>query len=218
MIQTYSFYKLLSEGNALFELNKSDLIQKFQFHQPVSYHAESTKRVSHLENNALRKASVLVGFIERPQGLSVVLTKRAKHLRHHPGQISFPGGKYEESDTSILYTAIRETHEEVGIDPKYISIFGQMPELVTVSHFSVTPVLAFIDPDYSMSIDPNEVDEVFEIPVSHLLDEHQLFSHLFTINHHHHHRVFALPYKHHFIWGMTAQIIQAMQQHIMATN
>ncbi|MEZ8823164.1 CoA pyrophosphatase [Vibrio amylolyticus] len=201
----------------MFELNKSDLIQKFQFHQPVSYHAESTKRVSHLENNTLRKASVLVGFIERPQGLSVVLTKRAKHLRHHPGQISFPGGKYEESDTSLLATAIRETQEEVGIDPKYISIFGQMPELVTVSHFSVTPVLAFIDPDYSMLIDPNEVAEVFEIPVNHMLDRQQLYSHLFTINHHHH-RVFALPYKNHFIWGMTAQIIQAMQQHIMSIN
>ncbi|MCK6261825.1 CoA pyrophosphatase [Vibrio sp. ZSDE26] len=201
----------------MFELKKNDLIQKFQFQQPVSYHAESIKRVSHLANQPLRKASVLVGFIERPQGLSVVLTKRAKHLKHHPGQISFPGGKYEESDPSLLYTAIRETQEEVGISPEHIDIFGQMPELITVSHFSVTPVLAFISPSYSMSIDRNEVDEAFEIPVSFMLDKKQLHSHLFTINQNSH-RVFALPYKNHFIWGMTAQIIQAMQQHIMATN
>ncbi|MGF1694553.1 CoA pyrophosphatase [Vibrio lamellibrachiae] len=201
----------------MFELNKSNLIQKFQFQQPVSYHAESMKRVSHLTNRPLRKASVLVGFIERPHGLSVVLTRRAKHLRHHPGQISFPGGKYEESDSSLLFTAIRETHEEVGIDPSHIQVFGQMPELITVSHFSVTPVLAFINPNYSMSIDPNEVDEAFEIPVSFMLDKRQLYSHLFTINQHDH-RVFGLPYKNHFIWGMTAQIIQAMQQHIMTIN
>ncbi|WGW01873.1 CoA pyrophosphatase [Vibrio sp. YMD68] len=217
MIHKWVFYKSNCEANTLFELNKNDLIQKFQFQQPVNYHVESTKRVSALAQRPLRKASVLVGFIERPHGLSVVLTKRAKHLKHHPGQISFPGGKYEESDPSILFTAIRETQEEVGIDPEHIEIFGQMPELTTVSHFSVTPVLAFISPNHSKSIDPNEVDEAFEMPVSYMLDKKQLHSYLFMVNKDHH-RVFALPYKHHFIWGMTAQIIQAMQQHIMINN
>ncbi|USD42528.1 CoA pyrophosphatase [Vibrio sp. SCSIO 43135] len=208
---------MLARSNVLFELSKSDLIQKFQFHQPVEYHQESTRRVSHLANKPLRKASVLIGFVERKGELSVVLTRRASHLKHHPGQISFPGGKYEESDASLLDTAIREANEEIGIDPKHIHIIGQMPELITVSHFSVTPVIAFIDANFSMVIDENEVDEAFEVPVDHLLDSSKLFSHTFTINNANH-RVFGIPYKRHFIWGMTAQIIQAMQQHIMKTN
>ncbi len=90
---------MTGRGNTLFELNKNQLLQSFQFNLPRGYHAESTARVAHLKGSKLRDAAVLIGFVEREQGLNVILTKRASHLKHHPGQISFPGGKYEESDS-----------------------------------------------------------------------------------------------------------------------
>lgn len=98
-----------------------------------------------------------------------------------------------------MATALRETFEEVGITPSQISVFGQMPELVTVSRYKVTPILAFVAADYQTRIDRNEVEEVFEVPVRHLLDRQQLRSAKFRVNQSHH-RVFAIPYQHHFIW------------------
>ncbi|WP_136484904.1 CoA pyrophosphatase [Vibrio sp. H11] len=194
-------------------ISKTELIQGFQLRTPVGYHAESMHRVAHLRERSLRKASVLIGFVERPQGLSVVLTKRAEHLKHHPGQISFPGGKYEDGDGTLYQTAMREAQEEIGIEQHQIDILGQLPELVTVSQFAVTPVVAFIASDYQTRIDCNEVEEVFEVPADFLLDQRRLFSDTFQIKNAAH-RVFAIPYKHHFIWGVTAQIIQSLQKHI----
>ncbi|MFW7524312.1 CoA pyrophosphatase [Vibrio ostreicida] len=196
------------------QLNKSRLIQKFQLQLTVDYDHEALKRVAHLSQHSLRKASVLIGFVEREQGLSIIFTKRAKHLRHHPGQISFPGGKHESDDLDLSDTALRETYEEIGIEREKISIFGQMPELTTISQFTVTPFLAFISPDYHPQIDSNEVDEIFEIPARIIFDQHQLHSQRFQINNLSH-QIFGLSYQKHFIWGMTAQIIYAMQKHIM---
>jgi 8-oxo-dGTP pyrophosphatase MutT (NUDIX family) len=208
------FFKLRHGVIVLSEFNKNRLIQNFQLNQPVDYHHEALKRVSHLAKNDLRKASVLIGFVERSTGLNIIFTKRAHHLRHHPGQVSFPGGKFESEDVSLSNTALRETYEEIGISREEISIFGQMPELVTISKFSVTPFLAFIDEDYQITIDKNEVDEVFEVPASIVFDQSRLRSQQFQFSSHTH-RVFGLSYKNHFIWGMTAQIIHAMQNHIM---
>ncbi len=195
-------------------IDKKQLIQQFQMHQTVDYHHGALNRVAHLKRDKLRKASVLIGFIERDNGINVLFTRRAKHLKHHPGQVSFPGGKLETSDRTLADTAIRETYEEVGIEKNKIEIFGQMPELVTISRFTVTPFLAFISPDYQTRIDKNEVDEAFEVPASIVLDKSKLHSQSFKINNDSH-RVFGLSYQSHFIWGMTAQIIQAMQSHIM---
>lgn len=198
----------------LSELNKNQIIQKFQLQTAVDYHHETLKRVAHISDKSLRKASVLIGFVERENGLNIIFTKRAKHLKHHPGQVSFPGGKHEACDHSLADTALRETFEEIGIKSRDIAIFGQMPELVTVSHFTVTPFLAFVSSDYRTKIDINEVDEVFEVPASIVLDKHHLHSERFHVQEQTH-RVFGLSYRHYFIWGMTAQIIYAMQKHIM---
>lgn len=194
-------------------LTKTELIQRFQLHQTVDYHVESTRRYDKIPRNSLRKASVLIGFVQREHGLNIVLTKRAEHLKHHPGQISFPGGKYEEGDQTLYRTAIREAEEEIGITASDIETFGQLPEIVTISKFSVTPIMAFINPDYQAEIDPNEVEEVFEVPADHLLDKNKLYSGIFQVKSQPH-RIFAIPYQRHFIWGMTAQIIQALQRHI----
>lgn len=196
-------------------IDKTKLLQNFQLQLPTGYHQESLARLSFLKGKPLRDAAVLIGFVERPEGLQVILTKRAKHLRHHPGQISFPGGKFESEDLSLMNTAIRETREEVGIEDKYIRVFGQLPQLPTISHFNVTPFLAFISPGYQTHIDPNEVEYVFEVPASHILNPHKLYSSKFKLKQTSH-RVFAIPYRQHFIWGMTAQIIESMQKHIIS--
>ncbi|WCE28333.1 CoA pyrophosphatase [Vibrio sp. SCSIO 43137] len=198
-------------------MNKTALLTRFNLSLPAQYHRKALKRIAGLDPKTARKAAVLIGFVERNDQLMVVLTRRAKHLRHHPGQVSFPGGKLEQSDLSLVHTAIRETEEEIGIYQQQISVIGQLPELMTVSHFMVTPVVAMINPDYQLSIDSNEVDEVFEVPASHLLDTRQLYSQDFQLKNASH-RVFAIPYEHHLIWGVTAQIVQALQRQLSWIN
>ena len=198
-------------------MDRQALITNFTLSLPVSYHSESLERLAGVDKAKLRHAAVLIGCVERDDGLNVILTKRAKHLRHHPGQTAFPGGKLEKHDRSPLDAAVRETEEEIGIPADKISLLGQLPELMTISNFLVTPVLAIVDPDYSIRIDKNEVDSVFEVPADHLFDIKQLYSQVFTIRQFSH-RVFAIPYREHFIWGVTAQIIQALQLQLKVSD
>ncbi len=192
-------------------MTRSDLLQQFQLHPPVAYHHHAIARVSHIKPQELRKAAVLIGFVERDNGLNVIFTKRAAHLKHHPSQVSFPGGKYEPYDDDLSSTALRETQEELGIDHHQVTIFGQLPELATISRFTVTPFLAFVRSDYQPHIDHNEVEQLFEVPADVVLDPEQLHSHHFRIRGQHH-TVFGFSHDQHFIWGMTAQIIQALQK------
>ncbi|MGR5237633.1 CoA pyrophosphatase [Vibrio alfacsensis] len=195
-------------------IDRTTLLQNFQLHLPTGYHRESLSRFARLKHKTLRDAAVLIGFVDRPDGLHIILTKRAAHLRHHPGQISFPGGKFEPEDKHLLNTALREAEEEIGIQPAHIHVFGQLPKLPTISQFNVTPFLAFVSPDYSTCIDPNEVEAVFEVPANHILSPEKLYSATFHLKNSSH-RVFAIPFEQHFIWGMTAQIIESMQKHII---
>lgn len=191
-------------------MDKSQLLRNFSLNLPVKYHSEGLERCSGLNKSKLRRAGVMIGCVEREHGLNVILTRRADHLRHHPGQVAFPGGKFEETDGSLINTAIREVEEEIGIPKQQIKILGTLPELLTISNFRVTPVIALVDSDYEATLDKNEVDAVFEVPACHLFDIQQLYSQIFrlgSVNH----RVFAIPYQEHFIWGVTAQIIQALQ-------
>ncbi|PFG56412.1 8-oxo-dGTP pyrophosphatase MutT (NUDIX family) [Vibrio sp. ES.051] len=196
-------------------IDKTRLLQNFQLRLPTGYHQESLARLKFMKEKPLRNAAVLIGFVERPEGLQVILTKRATHLRHHPGQISFPGGKFEAEDIHLMNTALRETKEEIGIEDEHIHVFGQLPTLPTISQFNVTPFLAFIFPDYKTHIDPNEVESVFEVPADHILNPKKLYSTQFELKRSNH-RIFAIPYRQHFIWGMTAQIIESMQKHIIS--
>ncbi|MGR5131569.1 CoA pyrophosphatase [Vibrio alfacsensis] len=194
-------------------IDKTTLLQNFQLNLPTGYNDESLKRLANVRQETLREAAVLIGFVERTDGLQVIFTKRAMHLRHHPGQISFPGGKFEHTDERLVNTALREAEEEIGLSPRHINVFGQLPKLPTISQFNVTPFLAFVSPDYVTCIDPNEVEAVFEVPANHILNPEKLYSAKFHLKNTSH-RVFAIPFEQHFIWGMTAQIIESMQKHI----
>lgn len=195
-------------------MDKQNFLQQFQLNPIVGYHPESIERVAQIRDEDLRQAAVVVGLVERENGLNVIFTKRAAHLKHHPGQVSFPGGKYEQSDPTLQHTALRELQEEIGIVKEQVKVIGQLPALNTISKFSVTPIVALIDSDYEPKIDRNEVDSIFEVPAEYVFDQANLHSHLVDFKKVKH-RVFAMPFKDQLIWGVTAQIVQSMQQHVV---
>ena len=115
-------------------------------------------------------AAVLVPLVERPQGFTVLLTQRASHLKQHPGQISFPGGRVEPGDADVIHAALRESEEEVGLERAYVSIAGLLPDHLIVTGFRVTPVVGFVRPGFELRLDPTEVDDAFEVPLAALFD------------------------------------------------
>ena len=119
----------------------------------------------------LKPAGVLIPLIDREAGLSVLLTQRSSELRLHAGQVSFPGGRMEQADSDISATALRETHEEVGIPPESVEIAGYLDPSPTVTGYTVTPVVGVIGPKVPISIDPSEVEAAFEVPLEFLMDE-----------------------------------------------
>jgi len=154
----------------------------------------------------LRPAAVLIALVERDAGISVLLTRRAKHLEHHPGQISFPGGHIEQTDLDPVAAALRETHEEIGIAPERIKVLGRLNDYVTRTGFHITPIVGAVRPPLDIFPDNHEVDEVFEVPLAFFLD---------PINHHKHERIhegvprsfYAIPYEDYYIWGATAGML-----------
>ncbi len=194
-------------------MTKNEFLQRFQSLAPMDYHKHTVNRTRHLKQDNLRDAAVLIGLVERDNGLNLLLTRRADHLKHHPGQVSFPGGKYEPSDPTLAHTALRETEEELGISAQHISLVGSLPKLATISSFSVVPFIAFVDPDYQAKIDENEVAELFEVPASFIFSTDSLNSYSVTHNGRTH-KVFGTFYGPQFIWGVTAQILQALQRQL----
>lgn len=114
-------------------------------------------------------ASVLMGLVPHGDTLRVLLTQRTDHLRHHAGQISFPGGRAELFDVDAVATALREAHEEIGLPPSAVDVLGTLPHYRTVTNFVVTPVVAIVQPPSAWTLDANEVDSVFEVPLSFLM-------------------------------------------------
>ena len=119
----------------------------------------------------LAAAAVLIPIIQRKESLSVLLTERSPDLKHHAGQISFPGGRMDPDDADICATALRETQEEVGIDPADVEIVGYLAPNPTVTGYAVTPVVALVELRRELIIDPVEVKSAFEVPLPFLLDE-----------------------------------------------
>ncbi|EEW24926.1 CoA pyrophosphatase [Rhodobacter ferrooxidans] len=164
---------------------------------------------------ALRPAAVLVAVWDRPQGPQVLLTKRASHLQHHPGQIAFPGGKIDDGDSGPEAAALREAREEVGLASGLVQIFGRLPPHETVTGFTVTPVLGHIRADFSAIPEAGEVDEVFAVPLVHLADlsryrvERRLWRGTWR-------QYYAVPYGPYYIWGATARILRGLAERLAA--
>lgn len=163
------------------------------------------------DGSPLTPAAVLFPIVLREPGYTVLLTQRTAHLKDHPGQISFPGGRVEDEDVSAIHTALRETEEEIGLPRERIDVIGFLPEYRTGTGFQVTPVVGLVRPPFELSPDPFEVAEVFEVPLDFLLDplNHQRHSlhHRGALRHY-----FAMPYGEHFIWGATAGMIRSLSE------
>lgn len=157
----------------------------------------------------LMPAAVLFPIVQRDGEPTVLLTQRTAHLRDHPGQVSFPGGRCEAADPSPADTALRETVEEIGLSPAHVEIVGYLPEYRTSTGFRVTPVVAIVKPPFDLRLDAFEVAEAFEVPLSFLMDpaNHQRHSlhYLGKLRHY-----YAMPYGDYFIWGATAGIIMSL--------
>ncbi len=156
-------------------------------------------------------AAVLVPVIVRDSGATVLLTQRTAHLRDHAGQVSFPGGRCEESDASPEATALREAEEEVGINACQVEILGRLPEYRTGTGFVVTPVVGLVMPPLNLRLDDFEVAEVFEPPLEFLLDRanHQRQS----IEVRGARREYwAMPWQGYFIWGATAGMLVTLHR------
>lgn len=120
-------------------------------------------------HRAATPAAVLIPIVVR-QRLTVLLTQRTAHLSSHSGQIAFPGGKRDTGDENLLVTALREAREEVGLQAKHVQILGTLPVYSTGSGFLITPVVALLDGGFSVVRNPEEVDEIFEVPLDFLMD------------------------------------------------
>ena len=155
----------------------------------------------------LREAAVLVPIVERPEGLTMMLTQRTDHLDHHPGQISFPGGHIEDNDASPEDAALREAEEEVGLERTHVEIIGRLDQYVTRTGFSITPIVGLIDPSHSVSADEFEVADIFEVPLAFLLDanNHRRDSRIYKGTKR---EFYAMPFGDYYIWGATAGMIR----------
>lgn len=158
---------------------------------------------------ALQAAAVLVPIIDRPAAPALLLTTRAGHLRQHAGQIGFPGGRIEASDGDVLGAALRETHEEVGIAPKYVEPLGFLPDQIVLTGFRITPVVALLRPGYSLRLDRAEVAEVFELPLE-FLSRAENFRPTRRVLRGIELTLDDLPFEGRLIWGATAGMLQLL--------
>lgn len=164
-------------------------------------------------HDRLRDAAVLIPVVDRGDGSTVILTKRAERLKNHSGQIAFPGGRIDPTDVSPEAAALRETVEEIGLAGDYIDVIGRLPDYVTGSGYRIAPVLGVVRPGFHLTLNEGEVDDVFEVPLGFLMD---------PANHGRASRVwqdqerffYAMPFEERYIWGVTAGIIRALYERL----
>ena len=166
---------------------------------------------------APRPAAVLVGVIPRAAGAGVLLTRRTDGLRHHGGQVSFPGGRIEPDDPSPAAAALREAREEVGLQAAQARLLGYLDPLLTITGFRVLPTVVVVDPGFQPVPEPGEVAEVFEVPLEMLLDPGQLDTIELQFGGRARH-VFQYRYQPQRIWGATASILYNLRERLAGSN
>ena len=180
-----------------------------RFANPPLWNAESSdEHMLRTRAGAMTPASVLMPIVQREQALTLLFTQRSEHLTDHGGQVSFPGGRWEQSDVSPIETALRETEEEVGLYRRHVDVLGTLPDYLTGTGYRVTPVVSLVQPPFEIHADPTEVAEVFEVPLAYLMDgaHHQLRGAEFPNGVHR--TFYAMPYERFFIWGATAGMLR----------
>ncbi|MFY9993382.1 MAG: CoA pyrophosphatase [Leclercia sp.] len=155
-----------------------------------------------------RQAAVLIPVVRREQP-GLLLTRRSSQMRKHAGQVAFPGGAVDSTDTSLIAAALREAQEEVAIPPDKVEVIGVLPPVDSVTGFQVTPVVGIIPPDLHYHASVDEVESVFEMPLMEALRLSR-YHPLDIQRRGHEHRVWLSWYQHYFVWGMTAGIIREL--------
>ncbi len=167
------------------------------------------------QGRRLRPAGVLVPVSVTGPSPSVILTKRSSRLKHHPGQIAFPGGKQDEGDASVTDAALREAWEEIGLPRDLPRVLGTLPFHETVTSFRVTPVVALVEQGFEVRAEPGEVEEVFEVPLAHLLepDSFRIESRIWQGTRRYY---FTVPFGPYYIWGATARMLRGLAERMKA--
>lgn len=187
---------------------KGDLIQR-----PRGDHDLQEVAVAVPDEERAIEAAVLVPIVLRPAGPTLLLTQRAASLRNHSAQIAFPGGRIDAVDGSPLIAALREAEEEIGLHRETVRTVGYLDAYLTGTGYRVVPVVGLVEPPLDLTINPAEVDEAFETPLSFLLD---------PANHQRHGRewngqrrtYYAMPHEHRYIWGATAGMIRNLYERL----
>ena len=159
------------------------------------------------EGRKLTQAAVLV--LVDPAKQTLLLTKRAAKLKHHPGQIAFPGGKHDAGDADLTATALREAYEEVGLDPASVTVLGTLPSHETVTGFQVTPIVGLQRAPFTPTPEAGEVSEVFHVPFSHIIDptNYRVADRMWQGQRR---KFYVVPYGPYYIWGATARILRGL--------
>jgi 8-oxo-dGTP pyrophosphatase MutT (NUDIX family) len=200
-----------------------------RFSVPPNWQPEFVDDAYRLDGVPLRPAAVLIALLDRPGGVTLLLTLRSEALLTHSGQVSFPGGRVDQSDGGVVEAALRETREEVGIEPDAIEILGEMPQYTTGTGYVITPVVALVDPALDLSrlkLEPAEVAEVFEVPLRFLMDPANHQRRLFRWRQDdadHQRGFFSMPWRpdpareqEYFIWGATAAMLRNLYRFLAA--
>jgi len=160
-------------------------------------------------------AAVLVPIVDHHYGLSVLLTRRSANLRNHAGQISFPGGRIENTDAGPLEAALRESEEEIGLAREHVTFVGYLEPHLVLTGYWVTPVVGFVRPGFNLKLDPREVESTFEVPLDHILDMDNHRSRVRMIGETAL-QVYDIPFGEDNIWGATAGILVALYRLLMS--
>ena len=194
-----------------------------RFSNPPVWHPEQSDDRMRLDRGGdPREAAVLVPIIDHAYGTTLLLTQRTWHLRHHSGQVAFPGGRLEPTDVSPVDAALREAHEEIGLEPSRVEIIGPLPEYLTATGFLVTPIVGLLPSGLALRPDPSEVADIFEVPLAFLMNprHHQRRSIRSTSGVEH--SFFTMPYRvpgeaeDRFIWGATAAMLRNLYRLLAA--
>ena len=187
-------------------LTRSAITEKLALFKPISDLRDEAS-FKHPADGSPIPAAVLIPIVHRHGSLSILLTKRTTHLKHHAGQVSFPGGRVSEEDNGRQFTALRETEEEIGLRLDESSLIGKLPEYDIRTGFRVTPIVGWIESPFDCTIDPDEVESIFEVPMELVLglENYEMSSNFSGLELRYYHR---LPYQGYEIWGATAGMLR----------
>ncbi|MDO1582303.1 CoA pyrophosphatase [Rhizobium oryzicola] len=171
--------------------------------------------VAHVAGQTLKDAAVLVPVVDDADGAKVILTQRTATLRKHSGQIAFPGGAVDPEDQSVEQAALREAEEEIGLDRTFVEPVARLPDYFAATGFRITPVLAVVQRGFTLTPNPAEVADVFEVPLSFLMDpeNHLRGSREWEGKLRH---FYQMPYRERNIWGITAGILRTLYERLYA--